>query len=340
MKWSDIKRKNRMILYVRRLKRSMTASFKKKVKNTANEYCKYVPEVERKQLMHEMYSFFRKYGAIPDAYEDFRLYGKSKGEIQDYMFPEERVRIFAVGKKNRFPKDKYSRYQLFRDFFHREVIKVDSPADEERYAKFIADKERFMAKPIEGDRGYGVMVVEKEQAPEFSQFMKIFKLPALLEEFIRQGKELAAFHPSSINTVRLLTAINKKNEPVVVYSLFRCGQGKSVVDNVGSGGMIMLIDPNTGRICTDALYQHKYYDKHPDTGLVFQGTQFPEWKSLIDTALRAHRTHKDQVLIGWDFSWTESGWEMVEANPSPSFASWQTLSGTGIRPRLKDLGIL
>ena len=340
MRWHTLKRRSRLYRYFLRIKTMKDPSFQKLVDQTADDYCRREQYRDKEAMVKTIYRFYRKYRVTPGEFEDFRLYGKTKQEIKEYFFLAELSRVFSAGKKNHFPKDKYARYNLFKDCFHRDIQRIESVSDSEKYDQFINGKDRFMVKTIKGDKGKGVSSVESKDVPNITAFSQRYELPVLLEEYIRQGKELAEFHPSSINTVRLVTAVNGQKVPIVVYALFRSGQGGSVVDNVGSGGLIALVDEKKGKILTDALYDHDYYSEHPDTGKVFRGTEFPEWEKMVDIALKAHSGMKEQALIGWDFAWTESGWDLVEANPAPSFASWQTLSGKGIRPLLKELGVL
>ena len=340
MHWYDLKKQSRILRYLGRVKKKKSSSFKKIVAEASEDYCNYSPDVDRNKMIEQMFRLFRKYGVTPGEYEDFRLYGKNDKEIKEYVYLDELSRVFQNGKKNKFPKSKFSRYELFHDFFQREIIQISDESEEMKYKEFILDKKKIMVKPIRGDKGKGVNAMDTERVQNLSKLSESFHFPVLLEEYIHQGEELAKFHPSSINTIRIVSAINKKHEPVIVYALFRCGQGNAVVDNVGSGGLIMLVNEKNGVICTDALFKHNYYEKHPDTGLVFKGTRIPEWQSVLDIVTKAHRTMRQQALIGWDFAWTTKGWDLVEANPSPSFASWQTLTGRGIRPLLNELGIL
>lgn len=340
MRWCDLKKQSRILRYLRRIKKRRRSTFKKIVVEASEDYCNYYPDADRNKMIEQMFKLFRKYGVTPGEYVDFRLYGKKDKEIKEYVYLDEISRVFSNGKRNIFPKSKFSRYELFHDFFRREIIQISDESEEIKYKEFISDKKKIMVKPIRGDKGKGVEAVDTERFQNLSKLSESFHFPVLLEEYIRQGEELARFHPGSINTVRIVSAINKKHEPVIVYALFRCGQGNAVVDNVGSGGLIMLVNEKDGVICTDALFNHNYYEKHPDSGHVFRGTRIPEWQRVLDIVTKAHGTMRQQALIGWDFAWTAKGWDLVEANPAPSFASWQTLTGRGIRSLLKELGII
>ena len=93
-------------------------------------------------------------------------------------------------------------------------------------------------------------------------------------------------------------------------------------------------------IDTDAICANERYKVHPDTGVQFAGSVIPEWRQLLQLTEQAHRSFPVQELIGWDYAWTDKGWDLVEANPNPSFGSWQALSGKGIRPMLANAGLL
>ena len=128
--------------------------------------------------------------------------------------------------------------------------------------------------------------MEKRLEPD--EFLDIVKSECILESLIDQGQELAAFHANSVNTVRMVTCMNKKGEFYYLFALLRVGQGGSIVDNVGSGGLVSMIDLETGNVCSDAFCRTKYYELHPDTKVRFKGTKIPEWDKLLEIAKQLH----------------------------------------------------
>lgn len=296
--------------------------------------------LEKNKIVKDIKRIYVKYGFTPAEYIDFNLYNRSKKEIGEYFSLDELLRVFSRSDKNLFPKDKYERYQLFSVFFHRDVIRIDGLGDKEKYLNFLEKHASIVVKPIAGTKGHGVQIFNSDEVDTIEALSERTNLPVMIEQVLSQGKELASFHPSSINTLRIVTAINRNGEVCILYALLRVGQGGSVVDNVGAGGLVCLLDHNTGVVISDALFAHKYYKTHPNTGLSFIDTKIPEWDKLLSTVRQAHGSFVKQKLIGWDYAWTDQGWDLVEANPAPSFASYQTLAGKGIRPMLQEIGLI
>ncbi len=292
------------------------------------------------QLQADMVKEYASLGISPEEYARFRFFEKDETERSTFIPDMDVINIFKWKKGNNIlPDSKYDRYCMFQPYFHRDVIRIQFPfteADSQNYQKFISDKETFILKPLKGTKGHGILKLETRTVPDLNALAKITDGECLLEETIRQGKELKQFHPASVNTARLVTGKGKDGKIDIVFALLRVGRGGSVVDNVGSGGFVALVDLTDGRVCTDAFCGTERYEKHPDTGVVFKGSMIPEWKKLCETGIEIHRTHSGQRVFGFDFAWTEKGWDLVEVNPAPSFASFQSLTQKGCRPLLEE----
>ncbi len=318
-------------------------AFRRRVDSHAEQYSKLYPEsAARPGLKKDMIKAYIGDGFSLDEYVDYRYFDRSAEERKDYVSRDELYRTFSSGAANTFPRDKYSRYLLFRDFFHREVLKISfdgSGREREEFSGFTARHQRFVVKPLKGVKGHGVEILTADQMPDLDALANHIHTEVLLEEVIVQGDDLGRFHPESINTLRLVSGMDAHGGFSLLYALFRTGRGGSVVDNVGSGGLICLVDSGNGRVISDGLYNHHYYASHPDTNIVFKGTQIPMWSSVLSEAQKAHETVPGQMMIGWDFAWSNKGWDLVEANPAPSFSSYQSLAGAGIRPLLIRAGL-
>lgn len=283
-------------------------------------------------------------GTTPAEYVDFHFFEKGSQERKAYISTQEMNSLFYYSSnRNCLPVGKYNLYQLFKPYFKRSIIRIgfDNSEEETRtFSDFISHHDCYTLKPVRGTKGHGVRILSARETGTLAKLHSVCSRECILEELIEQGPELACFHPQSVNTLRMVTGLNAADEFFPLFALFRSGRGESVVDNVGSGGIIASVDIHSGIIDSDGLCHHSFYERHPDTQVRFKGTKIPAWEDLLKTAEKAHRTIPEQRLIGWDFAWSEKGWDVVEANPAPSFASYQALSGRGIRPLLKDRGIL
>lgn len=67
------------------------------------------------------------------------------------------------------------------------------------------------------------------------------KKDVIVQELIEQHPVLSAIHPSSVNSIRIMTLTTEK-EVKVMSSILRMGVGTAKVDNVSSGGIAAGID--------------------------------------------------------------------------------------------------
>lgn len=279
----------------------------------------------------------------PTEYCKFGFMALNDQRRREYIAEHEGLAMFKRPEYNVLPNDKFRRYQMFSGYYHRELLHVTGragQAEEDSYGAFLKRHRAFIAKAIMGAKGHGVRKLTADEAPDTAALVARMGGECIVEELIEQGQPLAAFHPMSVNTVRFVTGADRTGRVYCLFALLRVGRGGSVVDNVGSGGLIALIDMDSGVVCTDGLCGLDYYETHPDTHVRFKGVQIPEWGKLCRTACELHGTQPGQRVFGFDFAWTTDGWDVVEVNPAPSFVSWQALTNRGIRPVLQDRGIL
>jgi hypothetical protein len=90
----------------------------------------------------------------------------------------------------------------------------------------------------------------------------------------------------------------------------------AVVDNAGSGGILAIVNIDSGKIETMGHddFGNKY-EKHPDSNITYIGWQVPKWKELVEMATEMHMTiMSEHKYIGWDFALTDNGWVVIEGN--------------------------
>lgn len=287
-------------------------------------------------IKKDMRKRYIKVAITPYEYYAFKLFNKNEQQKEEFLSKAEQHEIFFKGRCNTFPRSKFERYKIFKELFKRDILGITfKDQDEERlYQAFIKKHPVFVVKPSEGTEGRGVFRATAEEIPDLKSLQALVKEECLVEQLINQGEELAVFHPESINTVRVVTSLDEKGVFQVIHALVRNGIGGSFVDNAGAGGIFALINTDQGIICSDGYIGLKKYAAHPDSGVVYKGFAIPKWKELICLAERGHRLRPGQVLIGWDFAWTEDGYyDVVEVNPNPLLDDYQILYEKGIKPR-------
>ena len=216
--------------------------------------------------------------------------------------------------------DKLSFNRRFRDFLGRDF--VDLQEGFEPFEAFLGGKECFFAKQTKSFGGVGVEKIRVAEHPDhkklYDELME--KKMFLAEEAIRQHPEMDRLCARSLNTLRIVTILNDRGEARFLYALIRIGNGKTDVDNITSGGMYTLLDPD-GSISHPVFCDKtvSYYDVHPENGTVFQGFQVPYFREAVELCQKAAFVEPHMRYVGWDVGITPTGPVLVEGNNLPGY---------------------
>ena len=184
---------------------------------------------------------------------------------------------------------------------------------------FIAGQEAIFAKINHGDCGRGVnklYVKDYESPAVMLDYIRRNQL-VVLEQVLPQHPDMARLHPSSVNTMRILTDL-VDGEVHVAYISVKMGRGDGYCDNSGQGGVLCRVDPETGKIISPATDDYfNVYDRHPDTGVEFVGYQLPMVPEAIALAKEAAHEIPQVAHVGWDMAITPTGPAIIEGNDFP-----------------------
>lgn len=131
-----------------------------------------------------------------------------------------------------------------------------------------------------------------------------------------QNLEYSNFHPNSINTIRIVT-INTGSTIELFYSFFRMGVNGRHADNWSSGGIVTGINNENGTLEKYGFYRPGIgtkCDRHPNSGIIFQGYILPFWHEAVEYVKSAHRLFYGLHSIGWDVCITTDGIVLIEGN--------------------------
>jgi hypothetical protein len=204
---------------------------------------------------------------------------------------------------------------------------------------FAEEKGRIFLKPSDLARGVGAMRIEVTGGEFLANGTPTGKEELVRElgktgyagytvsEFIEQGEWSSAFHPRTLNTLRVLTGtFVSRRKPEILASTMRMGRPSTFpVDNwnVGRGGVAALVEPATGKLDSGLIFnsrtkRREWCDAHPDTGARIKDEQVPEWQTIVATMLELASLLPFPGVIGWDVALTPKGLVVVEANAAPS----------------------
>ena len=262
------------------------------------------------------------YGVNPEYYVAMELYRKRPAEIRKYMGTVQSRKIMrkmlktsdmaehrTIGNKLCFDEFYGAAGFVKRDFLGTEK------ASEDEIRAFIERHGEVLKKPIYESGGSGIELLRREDMSD--ELLKELKRRAyVLEERIVQHHLLNEINPSCVNSVRVVTILDKDRIPQIVGAALRCGAPGSIVDNLHSGGAAYPIDLATGKISRPGRdnVSEKSYDTHPSTGMFMIGLQLPNWDILLHEVREAAKLSQNMIYLGWDIAVTEDGVDFIEAN--------------------------
>ena len=252
-----------------------------------------------------MYGFYNMNGAQRDTY----LTRVRNKRVQDLMNPPCVSAEFD---------DKLVFDRLFAKYLHRAALD-GSTATLEEFTAFIAGQDAIFAKINHGDCGRGVEKLYIRDFPDAAAMYDYVKKNDLvvLEHVLPQHEEMARLHPQSVNCMRIVTD-RVDDQVYIAYVTVKMGRGDGYRDNSGQGGVLCRVDPDTGKIVSDATDDYfNVYDRHPDTGIVFKGYQIPMMAEAIALAKEAALVVPKVRHIGWDIAITPDGPAIIEGNDFP-----------------------
>lgn len=211
-----------------------------------------------------------------------------------------------------FPHYQYQRLP------HNEHIQLR----EQGYPKEFQDA---FCKPLAGRYGKGAFTIRIEDAGlsaggDSSKELMPLSVdgPYLVQERVRQHRDIAKFHESSLNTIRLVSFLNRSGGVEVVAGFFRMGSGGSVVDNASAGGVICSLDIETGALGKIGYIcgKNSFFsiEQHPTSHVRFEKFQLPWFDDAADLVRQAHGLAPWIRSVGWDVAITENGPLLIEGN--------------------------
>ncbi len=285
------------------------------------------------------------YGFPADEYVSYKLEGKDTSERRKYLSAIEK--ICYKHRMNDFTElvfsDKRNTYKRFKEHYKRDALAIYSKNDFSAFEDFIKKHSRFIVKQVDESCGRGIFFVntnetEKSNLELFNEIFTTCNGKVLLEELIIQTEDMASFNTSSVNTVRCVTLNTKNGVKVFPFSILRTGRKGSLVDNGGSGGILSIIDDESGIVCTNGFNEWgQVFESHPDSGVTYKGFQIPEYQEMKDLCCKLAATIPALKYCSWDMSHTENGWVMVEGNPNGQLILQQTCANRGLKAEFEEL---
>lgn len=277
-------------------------------------------------------------------YNLFHFVGKSGKDRFTYITFDDSQKLFKILNDPEYIplfNDKLSFNRIFKDYLGRGFLDLNE-ATEEEFISFCKGKKTVFAKPADSCSGKGIyrnfdLNTDLHELYEYLRKEKLY-----IEDSIVQNEEMSKLNPTSINTVRVTTVLDKNDTPHVMYAILRIGLQGMSVDNVGSGGIYTVLSKDG--IIDHPCWSDKTittYTHHPDSGMELIGFRIPYFKEALELCLNAAKVEPHVRYVGWDIAISDHGPVIVEGNPLPGYDMPQnyfvTGKDTGLKPEFERI---
>ena len=260
-----------------------------------------------------------KYGANDINYQMYDFYGKSH-EYRDPFITWLRTYKIQNQLDAKVCHDLLSKVvfnERYADCLKRAWIDCRGTTEKD-IRLFISRYKIVIAKPIFSALGRGIHILEYENLPLDLSYL-IHKEGYILEELLQNAPEIGFINPTSLNTLRFVTATDKFGCYKILSCILRMGVGNSITDNLCTGGIACAVDLSSGKLINNAKdVIGNMYVEHPTSRVKFDGYQIPyfdECLNLIDVLCKRMPNAR---YVGWDIAISTNGVCVIEGNTPPS----------------------
>lgn len=211
-------------------------------------------------------------------------------------------------------------------------------ATSEQLDEMLASNKKLVLKNSLGGAGKNIKIISTENI-NLEELRAIASQGNydLLEEFVTQHPELNKLSPHSLNTIRIITQINRDGTVDIIGTIIRLGV-EHETDNLSTGGIACPVDPILGCICGPGIsfdIQRPEIHNHPYSGKELMGFKVPFWSEALEMCKDAARLHPENKSIGWDVGITEKGPLLIEGNHDWGARLWQMPVNKGLKHLLE-----
>lgn len=182
-------------------------------------------------------------------------------------------------------------------------------------SKIYDSSEDLIIKPSNTNNGLGIKKLKFKNSELYLDGEKVtlkdleskYGGHFIIQKLIKQHLIIAAPHPSSVNTLRMVT-FRWKNEIRHLLTFARFGTDNNVQDNAGAGGVCVGVK-DTGEFLDIAIDEHcNTYTHHPTTGFCFADLQpIPNYNEFKEYVIKLHEDILHHDFVSWDIAVGENG---------------------------------
>lgn len=297
------------------------------------------------KIFFDMLSCTRKYGAGYYDYQIFAFYNLTAEQRATYVtrLISKRFNTFMNDYEYaHFLENKDEFNRVYRKYIGREFIELQT-ASKQEVMDFCAKRQYIFCKMQDLECGHGCERIKVSDYSSMEQLYDYLKEKGFctIEDNIEQHEALKKLYPNAVNSMRIITVLDRQGEAHVLYIVQKMGLGGSIIDN---NCLFTPVDPETGKLLYPAhsgdTLKGIIYTEHPDTHVHLQGYTIPFVKEAVQMCLEAAKITPQIRYVGWDVATTPNGPAIIEGNTYCAHDFWQlpphTPDGIGMLPKIKE----
>jgi hypothetical protein len=135
--------------------------------------------------------------------------------------------------------------------------------------------------------------------------LKIYKKDFLIQEIVKNSKDLYNMNPTSLNTFRVITYI-LKGKIYYMPIILRIGRNGKFLDNAHQGGIFIGVKDDGSLLRTAVSEFNEKYNSHTDTNIVFENYKISSFQKVIEAAIKLQSLIPHIGCINWDLTLDEN----------------------------------
>lgn len=314
---------------------------KRKFKTFLN-YVSSTEHLSKTSILIDVIKASFKYNISILEYFQFQFYKISPQERESFAgtgYMYEYQLIMNRKSSRQLLEDKLMFLKHYHPFIHHGFASLKDIKDNHALGEQLLNNRsgKIVLKHTNGQCGNGV---EVKNCNDFDVISLIQRLEEtgndLVEEFVIQHKDLMQLSPSGLNTIRIITQLDRNDQVEILGARLRISVNSSV-DNLAAGNIAASINLLTGIVDGPGVYSDitKAAETiHPVSKVPIEGFQVPFWEESVKMVREAALFNKENKSIGWDIAITDIGPELIEGNHDWCKLLWQLPVQKGLKSTL------
>ncbi|CAM4001944.1 sugar-transfer associated ATP-grasp domain-containing protein [Alkalicoccus chagannorensis] len=220
------------------------------------------------------------------------------------------------------------------DYFNQDNEPISKSS---AYKLFFENKKDLIVKHSYSDDGKNIELLHKrgvnyylgESEVNLNKIKKAWGDNFVVQKKIKQHTLMASPHPSSVNTLRMVT-LRRANKINYILTHAKFGAEGSIKDNSGQGGIAVAVHEDGSFADFGMDKKFNLYYEHPTTNYPFNKLpSIPNYEEVIAFAKMLHKKIPHKSLASWDIAINHDGSPIfIEVNFAGALMHYQFRTGS------------